>query len=406
MELHSHQPMLNAGYSMALNARQLGQDIHGEFRILDVRHHANSAGDGHGLRYRNEARVIRRTTPVRCPMPKQTHRPLLFPARIESYYRHAELSPDGRYYLRPAFDQSGQPITGASPLIERLSPYASPATDDHPSAGWHFPLLDQSTVLVSCLNNDPNRMAILGFLPNQQQIGPVTCDNATQSRIVTPGRNELLFDDTHYARRIALFTFDGQNQCELCAQNQAEFARLISQYGSLRLAAGGKLLISAAEHLDERIGRNRGIKVKQNSTLTTEAGGIQHQSATDLTLHAQNSIRHNAQGDYSLKAANGDIYLRAGNGLKTTVHHGDMQVNVAGNALHQSTGPITLSADSGTITITDGTGGIQIGSGKIKLWGKQITVNGRQSITMNGHVAYEIGNGSNGNAPESIEALA
>ncbi|MEJ2076247.1 MAG: peptidoglycan-binding domain-containing protein, partial [Reinekea sp.] len=33
-------------------------------------------------------------------------------------------------------------------------------------------------------------------------------------------------------------------------------------------------------------------------------------------------------------------------------------------------------------------------------------VNGRQSITMNGHVAYEIGNGSNGNAPESIEALA
>ncbi|MEJ2044302.1 MAG: contractile injection system protein, VgrG/Pvc8 family [Reinekea sp.] len=403
LELHSHQPMLTAGYSMALRASQLGMPESGEFRLHKVRHHASTAGSDHGLRYRNEAWAIRRITPIRIALPKKAHTPLLFPAKIESNLNYAALSPDGRYYLRPEFDQSDTDVTGASPLLERLSLYSSPATAKHPSAGWHFPLLDKSTVLVSCLNNDPNRMAILGFIPNQHQLGPVTNANASQSRIVTPGQNELVLDDQAKARRIALFTFDGQNQCELCAQNEAEFASILSKFGNLRLAAGGRLLINTIKHLEERNGANRQIRVKQNSTLTSTENAIQHQAATSLTLRAQNNIRHSAQGDYSVKAPQGDITITASNGLNTTVSGGDMHVKVSGRASHQTTGPINLSADGGTITITDGIGGIKIGAGTIKLWGKKISLKGKQGVTYNGEINYDR-NGAN--EPESIPELA
>ncbi|WP_428240614.1 contractile injection system protein, VgrG/Pvc8 family [Gynuella sp.] len=403
LELHSFQPLLAVGYTLVLDASQLPVAESGEFRIHKVRHHARTAGSGYGLRYHNEAWVIRRTTPVRLTLAEQADKPLLFPAQIESHHDYAELSADGRYYLRPAFDQSGKPIAQASPLLERVSIYASPETEQAPSAGWHFPLLDQSTVLVSCLNNDPARMAILGFIPNRRQIGPVTSENASQSRIVTPSQNELLFDDDPYVNRIALFTFDGQNQCELCAQNEAAFAGILSQYGSLRLTAGTRLLINTGENLNERIGQHRTVQVKQNSELHTEQGAIRHQAATEMNLSAEQNIYHNSDGDYSLQAADGDIQITVGDGFNTEVSGGDMQVKVAAKATHQINGTIDLTSQGGNIVITDGTGGIQLdAAGNIKLWGKKITLNGQSGTQLNGDISYETGSG---NEPESVAAL-
>ncbi|WP_144407755.1 hypothetical protein [Gynuella sunshinyii] len=231
----------------------------------------------------------------------------------------------------------------------------------------------------------------------------MTSDNASQSRIVTPSQNELLFDDDPYVNRIALFTFDGQNQCELCAQNEAAFAGILSQYGSLRLTAGTRLLINTGEHLNERIGQHRAIQVTQNSELRTEQGAIRHQAATEINLSAQQNIYHNSEGDYSLQAADGDIQITVGDGFNTEVSGGDMQVKVAANATHQINGTIDLSSQGGNIIITDGTGGIQLdAAGNLKLWGKKITLNGQSGTQLNGDISYETGSG---NEPESVAAV-
>ncbi len=220
--------------------------------------------------------------------------------RIESRYDHAELGTDGHYYFRADFDRSARGISLASPKTSRLVPYASPQEDATDPTGWHFPLLDQSRALVTFLDNDPSRPMIVGFVPGQRQGGPVTADNGAQSRIVTPGQNELTFDDSPKATRIALHTFDRQVRLELNAREAEPYIHLMAIYGSINLYASLSINIKAGAQLEERIGADRTQSVKNTSLTQTEDGAIHHQAATEHSHIAQTNFVQSSGADFSL----------------------------------------------------------------------------------------------------------
>ncbi|WP_169579624.1 contractile injection system protein, VgrG/Pvc8 family [Saccharospirillum impatiens] len=405
LTLHSHQPLLSAGHTVALDARQLPNDCPtGEYRMVEVTHTAESNATA-GVQYRNTAAVIPQATPPRPRLAEPAALPHLFPVRIESRYDHAELGVDGHYYFRADFDRSTRGISLASPPTSRLVPYASPQQDATDPTGWHFPLLDQSRALVTFLDDDPSRPMIVGFVPGQQQLGPVTADNAAQSRIVTPGQNELTFDDTHKTTRIALHTFDRQVRLELNAREAEPYIHLMAIYGSINLYAALTINIKAEAQLEERIGADRTQSVKNDSLTQTEEGAIHHQAATDHTHIAQAHFTQSAGADFSIWVQQKNLTIKAMNGQSTTVTSGDLQLQVqSGAAIHQVNGNIHIQGNgNGDILLKQGDGGIKIDpSGNIKLFGKKVTLNGQNGVTFNGDVQYEVGAG---NEPEETEPL-
>jgi len=408
--LHGHQPLLSAGHTVAFDAHQLPNDCpSGEYRVIQVVHEAESAsgeGNAPGVQYRNTAVVIPRATPPRPKVKAPPPLPHLFPARIESRYDHAELSSDGRYYFRADFDRSTQEKGQASPATSRLAPYASPGTDDTEAIGWHFPLLDQSRALVTFLDDDPARPMIVGFIPGRSQLGPVTNKNATQSRIVTPSQNELTFDDAKKAACIALHTFDRQVRLELNAQDAEPYVHLMAIYGGVNLYADLNLMIEAEAQLEERVGADRTLTVKNSSRTTTEEGSIYHQAETDQTHTAQVNLTQSAGEDFSLWVQKQNLSILTKTGMDTTVTNGDLQLQVqAGAAIHQVNGNITVQGNgNGDILLKQGEGGVKIDpSGNIKLFGKKVTLNGQSGVVFDGEVQYETGAG---NEPESADPIS
>lgn len=417
LSISSHQPLLTAGYCLPLDARSLptgtlGGGTRGDFRILTVEHTAEA--DGAGLAYRNSATLMPRNDPVRPELIKPPALPPLFPARIESRYDHAELGSDGRYYFRLDADEAfgaRQPYDAAthaqaSPLTERLAPYASPEQEGI-TTGWHFPLLNRTTVLVTCLNNDPARAMILGVIPSRHQIGPVTRDNAQQSRLVTPGQNELRFDDSLDAEAIALHSFDQQTLLALNAAGTEHYIKLATQFGGLSIRAGKTLnLTTDTGNLDERIGGDRSQRVKQHSHSQID-GHQRHQADAEHHHLAQFHLTQAAEGDISLWVQERSLTRRIRSGDRTTeIQHGDYQIQVSDGALvHQVNGDITIEGNGGgDLVLIKGDTGVKIDpAGNIKLFGKKITLHGTQSgVTFNGEVSYEIGGG---NEAEDVEAL-
>ncbi len=411
LELHSHQPLLAAGHTLALDAHQLPVNIAGNFRILKVRHQAAPTGTDSpvsgGVQYRNIAETLPRATAVRPEPASPPDLPQIFPARIESRYDRAELGADGRYYFRYDFDTTSQPLAQASALTERLAPYGSPVDPKKGHAvGWHFPLLNRATVMVSCLNNDPARPLILGFVPSRRQLGPVTKKNATQSRLVTPSQHELLFDDAREAERIALHTFDRQLCLELNAQSAEPYCQVLAQFGGVRLRAKKDLHLETQNgNAEERIGNHRSQTVKQNSATTTEEGAVYHQANTDHIHLAQVQFTQSAGNDYSLWVQKKGLNVTSATGIDTVVDAGDYQILIADGAMiQQVAGDITIQGDGGgDITLIKGEAGIRMDpSGNIKLFGKKITLKGQSGVVFNGEVQYEAGAG---NEPEKAAAL-
>ncbi|WCN11678.1 hypothetical protein GV054_00905 [Marinomonas mediterranea] len=409
LEIVSHQPLLTAGHSLTIESRRyLGYKLAtGDIRLQRVQHKASSLSDGSGLEYSNFAVAIPRETPIRPKQIELQNLPQFFAARIESPYEHAHLTKQGYYRFRPDFEapaeRSPYGHTQASPVTERILPYSGPRTDKGKAVGWHFPMLNQSTLFVTCLNNDPYRMAIVGFVPSWEQEGPVTANNRTQHRIVTSSQNELLMDDSPKSHRFALFTFDGQTMLNMFDNDKEHYIQLTSIYGGINLNASLNVQMTAQESIAFESGQSVGIKAKQQASIRTENDAISMQSAKNLTLESKNNLTlTSTEGDVSVWAKTKPITQHAGNGFTQTVSAGNANSLVqGGTATVQVNGGEIQLESQGDIVITDGTGGIKIDSqGNIKLWGSNIYFDSN-SVTIEGDIEYDSG----GNEPESAPEL-
>lgn len=404
----SHQPRLCVGTLIDLNANARFPEASGQYNIVRVAHYGeqpNTDGQPGVVTYRNDTQLSHHQHRLYPSPPSPlTDLPLMFPATIESKTPHmAQLDSDGRYYLRAAFDgqRSVQPVphAEASPAIEVMAPYVSPqGTKDQP-VGWHFPLLNNSTVLVGCLNGDPNRPVILGFTPNRLALGPVTSNNAKQYRLLTPSQHELTFDDTPANPCIILQTFNGDIRLSLNAQEAEPFLELATQYGAINIGVAQDLRIKAlAGNLEERVGGQRNVQVKDNST-TTVGGTVHHQAGANLNLSATENLELHADGNMTV-LSKGNISLSTPTDIKNHALKGYQLTVPKGAIISRVNGHITVQSDSGNILLTQGDAGVHITPQKIHIFGNKVTLQGTKSgVNFNGDVEYETGAGNEPVAP-------
>jgi len=399
-------PTLIPGFSLVLPPiwrRDRGTD---DMTVFKVEHQGKSYSRDNpelGMELSQTAILLRRDSQYRPEFPKMPILPMAVPARIESPSAYAYINESGQYQLRTRYsDDASERLNhaSASPAVERMMPFANP--NQQLATGWHFPLLDQSTVLVTCLNADPNTPCVMGFLPEQGQEGPVKRSNKHQMRIVTPGQNELTFDDQ--LPNILLQTFDGQIKLELNAIDGNEFITLACQHGLITLTAGARQTWLAQTNLIQKISGGKLIKVSQMAEFQTE-GDVHYQAAKKQNLTAKTDVTQTSDANQNWHVKNGELKVRCETGMSISSQGSQMTKVSDGSYRLQASGNINVnSTGNGDLIIGNGTAGIRMSSdGVIKIFGKKVTFNGNSGgVTFNGNMEYETGAG---NEPEDIEPL-
>lgn len=108
---------------------------------------------------------------------------------------YASIDDHGRYKAKLLFDLTDDGAT--MPL--RLSQFYS-----GPGYGIHFPNHEETELLWSCVDGNPDRPVGLGTVPNPSTATPVTQQNRMQNVIRTAAGNELVLDDTSNETQISL----------------------------------------------------------------------------------------------------------------------------------------------------------------------------------------------------------
>jgi type VI secretion system secreted protein VgrG len=173
-----------------------------DYLITRVRHRtAQAAGPlarGATLPYTCEAWLIPRARPYRSPPPPKREQPDVIEARLVSNSPYASLDAQGRYKVRTLFEPGlypfGKPPEPLLTGLRRLTPYAGPRDPFGQPTGWHAPGLDDAPVLLTCLNDDPDQLCVLGGTYHPNQVSPITSANPTEHLYRSASGNTLLMD--------------------------------------------------------------------------------------------------------------------------------------------------------------------------------------------------------------------
>ena len=388
----THQPRLQVGQRLLMRPGRLPPlcpDFGDALLVLELEHSADQPSPEHPrlLRYINHATACHgEHSPYPSPLTLGHEHPLIFPAAISGMAREPQPDRSGEYY----FHHLGCPDLRSLYPGLLLRPYAGD------NAGWHFPLLGESHVLVTLLNGDPHRPLILGFLPDGQAPGPVVRNNARQHRLVTPGKNELLLDDD--VPCIRLQSINKHLHIELNALDGEPFLRLMAHHGVISLKAAGDLYLRAKERQQIRIAGERHTQVHNQYRARVE-GKVHWQSGKQVHLESKSGFEHRAQGNMAYQLAEGlklqikkDLKIRTAQGHHFNVPAGSHLVRVGKDIRIEGQG-------GGDVVLGNEQAGIKLDSnGQIKLYGKSIQLKGSQ-VGFRGLVNYDT---SGGHEPESL----
>ncbi|TCS41903.1 contractile injection system protein, VgrG/Pvc8 family [Reinekea marinisedimentorum] len=398
-------PLIATGHSSAIPVYWSNDGFCDDLTCVAIEHEGqvyDAQNPELGLKYSNRASLLKRASGFAPTFPAMPELPLAFPAKIESADRYAYLDDRGQYQLRMGFSHNNTEHlnhTNASPAVERMVPFAN--ANQELSTGWHFPLLDSSTVLVTLLNNDPNRPCIMGFASEFGQDGPVTSHNKHQGRIVTPSQNELTLDDE--LPNILLQTFDGQTKLELNAATSGQYIMLAAQYGLIKLTAGQYQRWIVQGNLIQKHGGAFLEKVKTNSNVAID-GNRHLQSAKQQIARSKANTTFSSEGDQHWQTKSQGITLRTEGAVTIKSQGSQLNKTSGGNYRLQAPNDITIAGTgSGTMTISNGTGGFQIDTaGNIKAFGNKVTLGGPSGVSFAGNVSYVM---PGANAPVSGAAV-
>jgi type VI secretion system secreted protein VgrG len=142
-----------------------------------------------------------RQNTVRCIPAETPFRPArVTPRPVVAGFVHAQIDGEvdgsaapidksGRYKVLLPWDLVGVAGGSASRWIRMAQPHAGPGY------GMHLPLHCGAEVLLAHLDGDVDRPIIIGSVPNEEHVSPVTDRNATQSIIRTRGDIVIRMDD-------------------------------------------------------------------------------------------------------------------------------------------------------------------------------------------------------------------
>ncbi|MDX1804790.1 MAG: contractile injection system protein, VgrG/Pvc8 family, partial [Alcanivorax sp.] len=337
-----------------------------------------------------EAQLLPLEQPFRPARPAPADIPLVFPATVESTEPYAQLDGEGRRQGRIAFDHSGRAAGDASPPLRQLQPFGGQSSKDGQSTGWDWPLRDGASILMTCLNNDPDQPLILGYAPSATQPGPVTAGNRSEYRLLTPAGHELNLNDRKKAECISLHTPDGRCLLQLNAHSEAPMVKLACEQGALVLRVGGNQTIQVDKSHALRVGQSLTTSVGKALHHQTSEGVLHHQADTDTRLSASQHATLKADKDLTLRTG-GQLHARVQNNLQLNAK--SLAANVASGDLHlQADQALTLKGNgTGDITLHQSGGGLTLkADGSIRLFGNKVLLKGQQGISFNGDVDYAV----------------
>lgn len=384
---------IKTGYTVTLDAKKFTSTINGDYIVERIDHYfeQNIEHQGKDIFYHNELLLHPRKIPIHIPISNHPKLATVFQAHIESNENYALLNENGNYRLRQKFDLSDTPNALASPPLFRLTPYGGePNTFTYRQVGWHMPLRNSAEVLVSTINGDPDQPIIIGTVPNNDQISPVTITNKTQNLLLTTSDNQLLMDDTITEPKIQVSTHDKHNLLELNADQNNPQINLIADQGAIEWRAKQTLQMQSGDTTNEYINKDKIQNIEQNHKTHIKNQDIHHQSSGDHQLLAKNNLYMQSTQNVELTSGN-SLNLQAKNNLYLTVkgeHINCYQKN--GNLYIQSGNDITITGDgNGDIEFTQNGAGYKIAkTGSIEIFGKAINGFADAGINLKGNINY------------------
>lgn len=229
-----------------------------------------------------------------------------------------------------------------TPPLRLMQPYAGPPTSER--SGFHFPLHGDTDVVLSCLNQNPQQLIILGAFTHDKQPDAVTSTNAHQHIMQTHQGLGMCFDDK--TQTLSLYTKGKKQRCDIgIPEGMAEGIRLLTDTGELEIYAkeGIHLHIKENYHSHAKTQRNR-------------IGGDFFLKSQDLQLEAGKAIHIESQLTQSLKAKTLEL-----NSTHLKAHAKGKQAWQAHQHLHIKTN--TLRIDAGTHAAIKATQSLQLAIG-------------------------------------------
>ncbi|ABA90057.1 type VI secretion system needle syringe protein TssI [Syntrophotalea carbinolica DSM 2380] len=402
LSIRTHAADLRAGAIIRLDTSGYSCTLGGDYLIVSVEHTARQYG-GLGLTgqadspYTNTAVLVRRETPWRPEIKPVGELPLIFSARIESRDELAQLDSAGRYNYRQYPDSNSAAHAEASASVRRLQPYASPS--ETLPAGWHLPLHDANEVLISCLNNDPDRPMLVGTLANPARRSVVTEENAHQNRLLTAGGNDLTMDDWRDKSAISLCTFNGHNMLHLNADVLGHRVNLVSSQGQMECYAKKTMATHSGDTLTETVSNNRLQQIENRHGTTTNKKEVHHQANTDGDISAAEHIQMESGQNTELTAGQ-DMRLDITESTRIQVREQDALIHIdSGSLTVQAEQAITIEGDGkGEIVFEQNGGGFRMApNGDITLYGDEISLSA-DAINFYGPISKEV------TAPDAVPA--
>ena len=351
------------------------------------------------LAYTHTAQLIPRSLPYRPALKPAPRLPAVYTARIESNGQYALLDEQGRFKVRMLFDTRGEEEaahTEASLPVRSLSFHGSPPKAN--TVGAAFPFRDDVEVLWSSVDGNPNQPIIIGTVPNPATQSPVTSRNFGDNIIRTGGKNELVMHDIRDEEYIELKQGDYDrpfNLMRLDANSGGHSIKFACTLGAMEVYAKQTMKVEAGDSITQTHGNDRTETIENSHSLVTNNKDIHYQSATDQSHHAGQNIIHQAEKNIEHKSAE-NTQWRVSRDASITIKQGNQIIKIDNGSLHiQAAQGISITGTgSGSIKIGQSGAGIEITSGgDVKLYGKQVTIDGANGVKLKGKVNWEIGAG-------------
>ena len=183
---------------------------------------------------------------------------------------------NGCYYISPDFDEQRQANTHP---VKLLTPSAGKR------AGFNFPLVKNTRILITHLNGDPDNPIIQGVLPSEDHPSLITDKNPHQYKLKTPSGNYWLMDDSVNNAKIVLNSVKNNSKSEITPQGIS-----FSTDQDICIYSGNTVKQTIQKNFNSLIKNNYNNIIQNNYSINTKRGNIHFNAGHDLTLQANQSI--------------------------------------------------------------------------------------------------------------------
>lgn len=311
----------------------------------------------------------------------QTYRVL----RSEHCWQSNDIVYEHRLWVKSMTDKTLPPYLKTHDIhyltLRKLDPqdeYREPVVSNYQSKelGLHFPLLDNTCVVVGRLQEQPDKPVILGALYDDHYRHPVTAEYGDQHLIQTQAGHALRMKDDGFEQSIMLNT-PGEAQLLRMTQSQdVNQIEIINATGAVALNSA-KNISMQAETLQCHSKENHQILGKSVSICADQAS-IQFQNGQDMNVSSQQNMLIRAEKQMNMNVTKDlncvfkqDVGLSCQEDISITSRHGAIH-------LHSSQ---TLSLQAAELLVEVGASSMHIAddicmtASSIEFIGNEIRIN-------------------------------